>query len=388
MYVLMVVPSDFPNGDAGAVRDLAFAKIYQNLGYEVVLIGNGKNFHTGLYNGVEYYSFYEKRKTKIDHFRYYFGHKNKLINCLNNIELEKGIPDVIHINHISEGSIKYLTNLSQKKNIPIIHDSTEWYSPCEFRKGRFDKSYILKDRLNRKLIKSPMKVIAISKYLENYFKNKGLDTVRIPVIMDSEKIQKTINDSISSKIQFIYAGSPGKKDNLKEVMHGFMMLSNKEKDRIEFHVLGITKEELKSICNIKEIESFVNVYGRVPRDEVLKIMKEMDFSVLLRPEKERYTKAGFPTKSVESMMNGVAMMCNLTSDLEDYLVNKENAIIVKDCSRDSFVEALRVILNLKREKINNIKKEAYKLAENEFDYRKYINTVKKLLPLNKEQLYG
>ena len=35
MYVLMVVPSNFPNGDAGAVRDMAFAKIYQELGYEV-----------------------------------------------------------------------------------------------------------------------------------------------------------------------------------------------------------------------------------------------------------------------------------------------------------------------------------------------------------------
>ena len=35
MYVLMVVPSDFPNGDAGAVRDEAFALIYKELGYDV-----------------------------------------------------------------------------------------------------------------------------------------------------------------------------------------------------------------------------------------------------------------------------------------------------------------------------------------------------------------
>ena len=47
MYVLMVVPSNFPNGDAGAVRDMAFAKIYQELGYEVYLIGAGKTGKKG-----------------------------------------------------------------------------------------------------------------------------------------------------------------------------------------------------------------------------------------------------------------------------------------------------------------------------------------------------
>ena len=60
MYVLMVVPSNFPNGDAGAVRDMAFAKIYQELGYEVYLIGAGKTGKKGEYNGVHYYSIYKE----------------------------------------------------------------------------------------------------------------------------------------------------------------------------------------------------------------------------------------------------------------------------------------------------------------------------------------
>ena len=53
-YVLMVVPSDFPQGDAGAVRDFSFAEIYKMLGYRTILIGKGKTDREGRYKQVQY----------------------------------------------------------------------------------------------------------------------------------------------------------------------------------------------------------------------------------------------------------------------------------------------------------------------------------------------
>ena len=59
MYVLMVVPNNFPNKDAGAVRDDAFAQIYRELGYEVRLVGKSRSSTGGEYNGTEYISIYK-----------------------------------------------------------------------------------------------------------------------------------------------------------------------------------------------------------------------------------------------------------------------------------------------------------------------------------------
>lgn len=41
-------------------------------------------------------------------------------------------------------------------------------------------------------------------------------------------------------------------------------------------------------------------HGRVSREEVTQALSNSDFSILLRPSNERYTKAGFPTKSVDA----------------------------------------------------------------------------------------
>ncbi|ELU5587662.1 glycosyltransferase [Clostridium perfringens] len=326
MYAILIVPSNFPNGDAGAVRDMAFAKIYQELGYEVILIGMGKNSHKGIYKDVQYYSLYKERKNKFQHLIAFLSYKYRCIKCLKQIiNRKKCMPSLIHINDIPESMVNYLIKLSEKEHIPIIHDSTEWYSPCEFKRGVLDKAYILKDRTNKYVIKTPIKVIAISKYLDEHFRSKNLKTVRIPVIMDI-KNTNLVDKYEDNIINLVYAGSPASKDYLVEIIEAIMIF--KKADKIKVHIFGIDEYQLMNMCNTSELPENIKVYGRVPREQVLEAMVKMDFSLLLRPTEERYTKAGFPTKSVEAMSHGVAMMCNLTSDLDMYLIDGKNAIVI------------------------------------------------------------
>lgn len=386
MYALMVVPSNFPNADAGAVRDLAFAKIYQKLGYEVVLIGMGQGKAKGTYDEVVYYSLYRERKTAMDHFAYYFGYKNRCQRLIKEIIKKRSKPAVIHINDISHGMIRSLISFAEKESIPIIHDSTEWYSPCEFKKGKYDKSYLLKDRLNRKVIREPVRVIAISDFLRNHFEKRGLQTVRIPVIMDVLETKfsascEECKNSVGDKIRFIYAGSPASKDHLKEIIDAVYSSPSEVQDKIELHLFGVDKTQLCSLAQIDNIPSCVNAYGRVPREMVLDTMGEMDFSLLLRPAEERYAKAGFPTKSVEAMSHGVAMMCNVTSDLGLYLKDGENAVIVENCSVEAVLESFEKVAGLSRYEIDAIKRNARKLAEDHFDYRGYVESVRNLIDI-------
>lgn len=377
MYVLMAVPSDFPNGDAGSVRDMAFASIFEELGYQVFLIGAGKNKKTGKINKIQFFSVYQEARSSFDHLRRFLHGKAAYMTLTKKIIEENGLPSVIYVNHISHGALEKLRIIAKKNNIPIVHDSTEWYSPCEFVHGKWDKQYILKDRLNRKIIRNPIKVIGISRYLTEYFQSRGLQAVRIPVIMDV--INSNISVSTGEIVKLIYAGSPANKDYLKEMVIGTTLLSENERERLEFHILGASDQQIKSLTGLQALPACIKVYGRVPREKVEEVMLQMDFSVLLRPSGERYTKAGFPTKSVEAMSHGVAMICNISSDLGMYLKDGKNAIVVDGYNEKSFAESLKRVLSMNRTEIDAIKYNARQLAEKDFDYRNWIITVSNLI---------
>lgn len=373
MYVLMVVPSNFPNGDAGAVRDLAFAKIFQKLDYKVFLIGAGKGDIEGDYNGVHYYSVFREAHSRIDHLNRFLKSKSAYLSVIKHLVEDNGLPSVLYINDVSHSVIEYLRRIAEKNNIPMLHDSTEWYSPCEFKHGKLDKAYILKDRLNRKVIRQPIRVIGISSYLTEYFKGRGLKAVRIPVIMDVKNTKTSVNEE--GKIKLIYAGSPANKDYLKEIVLGVTLLSEDNQKKLELHILGANEDQIKGLTGLQILPDCIKPYGRVPREKVEEVMLAMDFSVLLRPSEERYTKAGFPTKSVEAMSHGVAMICNISSDLGMYLRDGKNAIIVNGYGEKAFSKSLERILSMSRDDIDAIKHNARQLAEEEFDYRGWVDTV-------------
>lgn len=382
MWALIVVPNDFPNNDAGAVRDEAFAQIYRKLGYDVFLIGRGTNNKFGKYNEIYYFSVNLNKQGFVGKTYGYFARAIKCKRKIDELIVKYGYPDLIHINHVSEGITNYLIDIAKKENIPIVHDSVEWYSSTEFKLGVFDKSYILKDRLNRRIIRDPIRVYAISSYLENHFSEKGLRTCRIPVIMDVKDclaLELCDQNKNNDKINLVYAGSPGKKDYLFEMIRAFDMLEEKERERFVFNIYGISEEQIKKVLGVSCMHSCINAYGRVCRDVVKDALICADFAVLLRPEKERYAMAGFPTKTVEAMSFETAMICNVTSDLGMYLIHKKNSIICNSHESKDFCVSLREVLSLDRDRIETIKKNARLTSEKYFDYRNYVKNVKEFI---------
>ena len=79
------------------------------------------------------------------------------------------------------------------------------------------------------------------------------------------------------------------------------------------------------------------------------------------------------------MMNGCAMICNLTSDLEMYLIDEKNSIIVEECNSRAMTYALRRVLSLNRKQIDEIKKNANNTAKSYFDYHAWISDVRKFI---------
>lgn len=377
---LLVCMDHYPNGDAGAVRTQAFAKILKSIGYEptIVSLGETTNFEFKMYETFPYISL---RSPASDIC-------SKIINRvsfhqrLNRYLLkDRGTWDVIVFSGVSKRTIDVFKKYSFRSQIPIIHDSVEWYSPEQFSIGKFHPAYIAKDRLNRKHIDQSMRVVAISCYLEAYFLKRGIKTTRIPVIMDIKAMpqEKAI---APHKMVFIYAGSPGKKDYLNVIISGFAKV--KTSVQYELRMIGITKEQLSTQCavdpsDIKVLGERLCCMGRISREQVLEQLSQADFTVLMRSEEQRYAQAGFPTKFVESLATATPVISNATSDISNYLQDGENGFVVAECSAGALVKAVDRALLLSLDKRKSMQSAARKTAENYFDYRRYLDQLKQLI---------
>ena len=372
MNVLIVSSNRFPRGDAGALREENFAKLIASEGMdvEIVALGPSTNYQWKTYNDIRYISF---RREKTDLFSRiigrlcYYDNLRKLLN--------KKKYDIFFISSGSNYTIKQLKKYAQNTKAKLFIDCVEWYSPEQFRVGQFSRAYTSKNTLNTKIIDKEFKVIAISTYLEKYFKNKGINTIRVPVILDvaNTRYEKKTTEG---KIVIMYAGMPGKKDYISDIIAGFARLNQEEKEQCELRLVGITYDDLEKKCgvsnqDISKLGTVIKCYGRVPHQQVQDLLQEADYTVLLRKPNQRYAKAGFPTKFVESLASGTPVICNLSSDLAMYIKDGENAIVCSECSPEAMEHSIRKTLQISFVERNTMQDAARRTAEDYFDYRKY-----------------
>ena len=227
---------------------------------------------------------------------------------------------------------------------------------------------------------------ALSRFLQSHFQQKGCKTVRIPSILDVQSITVPAYDR-AEKFSAVYAGNPGRKDDLAGIIRGFLLLSAEERARVQLTIIGPDASQLIRVCGLREEElqsasDFLKVCGRVPRDEVLRAIQSADCTVLLRNEELRFAKAGFPTKVAESLACGTPVMCNLSTDLADYLREGENAFLIAGHTPQAVAQAARRLISASGDDLARMRKCARATAEAHFDYRLYRACLRSLLEEN------
>jgi glycosyltransferase involved in cell wall biosynthesis len=373
--------SKLPDGDALAVRNINMAKIFLSCGYKIRLIGMGMTEYLKLqeYEGLSYMSLRLGGSGILTKLKNYFGFKTRLKNLFK----ETDDIEAFVVNSLPINSLIFIKKVSKQKKIKLFIDCCEWYSPEQFKLGKLDINYIKNMYFVQKYIDTSNYPIAISTYLNKYFINKGCATVQIPAIIDTKNMSYKKRTNLE-KLTLIYAGTPGNKDFLKEIIEGVALLEKSAIEKIEFRIIGINSEQLIEKCavpkkTIDKLGKCINVLGRIPREEVFKNLEEADFTVLMRSPTQRYAKAGFPTKVVESLASGTPIICNITSDLSDYIQNGENGIIVEKFSAEAFSEAVKRALNLTFAQRKSMYKNARVCAEQFFDYRNFVKKIKEIL---------
>ena len=179
-------------------------------------------------------------------------------------------------------------------------------------------------------------------------------------------------------LSLAYAGTPGKKDLINNVIEAMLRLDPSGK-RVHLTLAGSLEEEILNLPalrgrEVSELPDCIEVLGHIPHEKALELIGRADFLPLLRAN-QRYAQAGFPTKVVESLALGTPVICNLTSDLGEYIHDGVEGIVCADYSTDAFAAALERALALTPQQRTEMRKAAREQAERSFDYRVYADSL-------------
>jgi glycosyltransferase involved in cell wall biosynthesis len=259
----------------------------------------------------------------------------------------------------------------RRRGVALVADVVEWYDPRQLAGGRFGPYHASTKLALRWQYPRCDGVIAISSYLENYYRDRGVLAIRVPPTLDVDAVPPPERGpgEASTPLTLLYAGTPGRKDLLVNVIDGVARVDPRG-DRVRLRVLGPTHLEIARLLGRGAVPGFVEAVGRVPQTEVLRAYGDADFSVLLR-ESLRFTNAGFPTKVAESLATGTPVICNLTSDLGEYVHDGVEGVVSADHTAREFAHALRRALSLSASARREMRVAARRTAERSFDYRRY-----------------
>ena len=380
-WVAYVGQFAFPWGDAGSRRVYGIARSLISAGYRVVVGGNGAEpesecpmdctgdagslAHMGLGEMVPKNA---SRCRKL--VRYLLTHGKRTVRWLDSCDVKPS-----HI-VLYDPSLPYLARLlswCHRHRTALILDMVEWYHPREVAGGRFGPFYIAANVALRYLAPRSNGIIAISSYLEDYYRRRGCTVRRVPPTADvvNAPFDCRRRDKSGDVLSLVYAGMPGKvKDVLGNVITGLSTVDHFG-HRVRLVVVGPTEAEASRMLGTGEkLPPSVTVLGRLSQQDVAAVVRKADFTVLLRPPL-RYAMAGFPTKIVESMTGGVPVIANITSDLGRHVHDGVEGIVCRDYTAPAFADALRRALELTPEQLADMRVAARREAERSFDYRAY-----------------
>lgn len=333
---------------------------------------------------IQYLNLFSKSNGFFKKVSSFLNAKRRVKKALSTIDL--GNIDAIFLSTIPYNGMKYIKKVCLKNKIKLIIDCVEYASPEEKKFGRFSLSYIHNTRINEHLIDKNVYVISISSYLYDFFKSKDIKTVVIPNLVDTKEINYVSKEK-HSKIELLFAGYPQKKDALNIAVEGLLLLSNEERDLINLTVAGINEEQFFEkyphlVKHKADISLFVSFKGKLPSEQIKKLYKNSDFSVLIRDDSLRVCNAGFPTKLLDSFKYSTPIIANLTSDIGKYLIDQVNGFIVKNYSKESCYEVFKNIVSLFKENkldIDMLSKNAFDTCIKSFNYLDYVDRIKALI---------
>jgi glycosyltransferase involved in cell wall biosynthesis len=382
--ILYIGGFELPDKNAAAHRVIANGKMLAELNYDV--------FYIGVQNMDEVILKIEKTKSFFEGFTYW-----NLKYPQNFIEWYKYITDADQIIYLIENhlpasphaiiaydypsvSLAKLLSYCKKKQILLIGDTTDWYKT--YRGNILFRIVKSLDTIYRmRWLHNHMDgIIAVSRYLYDYYDKPRANVLLLPPLVDiKDKKWDYTNNNLNEELRLVYAGQPyskgsGKKDRIDKVLFALSETIKRKPVNFKLIVIGITQnhylENFGANTIPDNIKDKVFFLGRINHKEALKAIQAADYSIFIRDD-YRVTKAGFPTKFVESISCGTPVLTNKSSNIDEYLIEGKFGFFLDTSNQEHLTNSLFNAITQPKEKIIEMKLECKN--SNLFDYHRYLN---------------
>jgi glycosyltransferase involved in cell wall biosynthesis len=383
-WIAYVVPFDFPEGGAGARRVLGNAQSLVAAGYRVTIIsaqidrsgGDARPFAPGISLASTGERDAEHLPRALKRARYIFtGSRTR-----DWIARAPTPPAAIILYSGYSPYLLQLTGMARRRNIPLIFDAVEWYTASSTA-GFLKSPYLWNIELAmRVLIPRLDGVVAISSYLADYYRRRGLAVAQVPPTLDVTALEPVLeNRSDDGRLHLSYCGSASN-DLLDTVVTALMRL-DPEGARIRLDIAGPTAAEVLALPGLHGHDAVppgLTLHGRVTHEQSVAITRAADFTIFLR-RINRVSTAGFPTKFGESLSLGTPVITNLTSDLAEHLDDGVNGLVCPSHDPGDLANILERALTLDPAQLSAMRRAARATAEADFDYKVHSEALVRLL---------
>ena len=300
---------------------------------------------------------------------------NEIIRALKFIS-----PDIIILYELNSIVVEErIRAYCEKHNIRLIIEVTEWME-VENRKEIATRGIVWqKDIQKRYIDKRCGNIIAISEFLYEHYRNQGCNVIRLPPLVydfaDKDQVFRDRDAVKLRQVKLVFAGTTDFKDYLEPMLKAIRKINNNE-IKIIFDVVGPSPDAIESMLECSSPTQYgINCYGRLSHENTLSIVREADFSVLMR-ENKRYAKAGVSTKFVEAMSLAVPSICTAVGGTDAFVTDGVDGVLIKDNSVHEVLDKLVQITNMDSSKILQMKLNALNTAKQVFSEGQYYNVAK------------
>jgi len=274
--------------------------------------------------------------------------------------------------------------LCASRGIPLFSFVVEWHAPSGYE-GRWGPFDFLDGEVQRRLLNRRLSgVLCISKYLQNYYSKRRCRSLLLPPLLDlSEPEWAAVPrpaDPPGRPLRILFSGSFAR--DRQDLIIQAVKRVREEGGALRLEYLGATREAITRLPGVgaalvDSLGDGICFHGRVPDAEVRLIAGAADFAVLFRPD-ARWSRACFPSKVPEFLALGVPILCNLTSDLGEYLQDGREALIAPDLTVGGLAATLRRALALSPAMLGAMRCSARTCASS-FDARRFASLYRDFL---------
>jgi len=178
------------------------------------------------------------------------------------------------------------------------------------------------------------------------------------------------------------------KDGVRDLISAFAMIADKHPGWI-LRIIGDTGRDLQVKHELEEkgIIDKVVLMGNIHRDEVPRLLCGSKILALARPSSKQ-AEGGFPTKLGEYLATGNLVVLTATGEIQDYLRDMENAIVVRPDDPAEFARRLSAAI-ADYNQLADVRANGRKIAETTFNAshqaKLLSNKIRELIDLNQSR---